>query len=345
MMAPAYLSSQPSGPFPLLEIKEDHHQQTHQLMNLFLSSPSPQEDLSSHLTSPVHHFQHPREGQFVGDHPQVCLIDKVVADPILIPHGGSISSSDHHSSCEEGRGLSIFLPMDQISDQEINSHQSHGNSSLSLKWVSSKMRITHRVKTSPTNCPAVEWSSSNDPIKRSEDYGYGSRNLSTDNGTVRVCSDCKTTTTPLWRSGPRGPKSLCNACGIRQRKARRAMEAAAATMGIGNAAYTDASSSRINGSNFKWPNKLDKKPRSNKNNDNLSHQFKRSHSVDDNHSSPPPFKYHHGARNKKQSLIGNFATGLTGNSSSSGNGGVLPKNEAEAAALLLMELSRGLLHA
>ncbi|KAG6414331.1 hypothetical protein SASPL_127051 [Salvia splendens] len=46
--------------------------------------------------------------------------------------------------------------------------------------------------------------------------------------TIRVCSDCHTTKTPLWRSGPKGPKSLCNACGIRQRKARRAMAAAAA---------------------------------------------------------------------------------------------------------------------
>ncbi|XP_042452731.1 protein CYTOKININ-RESPONSIVE GATA TRANSCRIPTION FACTOR 1-like [Zingiber officinale] len=40
---------------------------------------------------------------------------------------------------------------------------------------------------------------------------------------IRVCSDCNTTKTPLWRSGPNGPKSLCNACGIRQRKARRVM--------------------------------------------------------------------------------------------------------------------------
>ncbi|XP_015080599.1 putative GATA transcription factor 22 [Solanum pennellii] len=45
---------------------------------------------------------------------------------------------------------------------------------------------------------------------------------------IRVCTDCNTTKTPLWRSGPKGPKSLCNACGIRQRKARRAMAAAAA---------------------------------------------------------------------------------------------------------------------
>ncbi|KAJ1278567.1 hypothetical protein BS78_04G089400 [Paspalum vaginatum] len=54
-------------------------------------------------------------------------------------------------------------------------------------------------------------------------------------GVVRVCSDCNTTKTPLWRSGPCGPKSLCNACGIRQRKARRAMAAAAAAASNGGA--------------------------------------------------------------------------------------------------------------
>ncbi|XP_049360160.1 GATA transcription factor 21-like [Solanum verrucosum] len=50
---------------------------------------------------------------------------------------------------------------------------------------------------------------------------------SSNNIPIRVCTDCSTTKTPLWRSGPKGPKSLCNACGIRQRKARRAMAAAA----------------------------------------------------------------------------------------------------------------------
>ncbi|CAL5380528.1 unnamed protein product [Camellia sinensis] len=39
----------------------------------------------------------------------------------------------------------------------------------------------------------------------------------------KCCSDCKTTKTPLWRGGPAGPKSLCNACGIRYRKKRNAM--------------------------------------------------------------------------------------------------------------------------
>jgi len=32
------------------------------------------------------------------------------------------------------------------------------------------------------------------------------------------CEHCGSTATPLWRSGPSGPKSLCNACGLRWAK-------------------------------------------------------------------------------------------------------------------------------
>ncbi|XP_022759680.1 GATA transcription factor 23-like [Durio zibethinus] len=39
----------------------------------------------------------------------------------------------------------------------------------------------------------------------------------------RRCVDCNTTRTPLWRGGPAGPRSLCNACGIRYRKKKRAL--------------------------------------------------------------------------------------------------------------------------
>ncbi|KAL8100418.1 GATA transcription factor 15-like [Apium graveolens] len=43
------------------------------------------------------------------------------------------------------------------------------------------------------------------------------------NQAAKTCADCGTTKTPLWRGGPAGPKSLCNACGIRSRKRRRAL--------------------------------------------------------------------------------------------------------------------------
>jgi len=33
-----------------------------------------------------------------------------------------------------------------------------------------------------------------------------------------VCTDCGTLESPEWRKGPRGPKTLCNACGLRWAK-------------------------------------------------------------------------------------------------------------------------------
>ncbi|KAG6502582.1 hypothetical protein ZIOFF_034867 [Zingiber officinale] len=35
---------------------------------------------------------------------------------------------------------------------------------------------------------------------------------------VKSCVACTGTNTTLWRNGPDGPKTLCNACGIRFRK-------------------------------------------------------------------------------------------------------------------------------
>ncbi|WOG85594.1 hypothetical protein DCAR_0104785 [Daucus carota subsp. sativus] len=61
----------------------------------------------------------------------------------------------------------------------------------------------------------------------SDQINFSDHGNSSTDVVVRVCSDCNTTRTPLWRGGPRGPKSLCNACGIRRRKARKAIALAA----------------------------------------------------------------------------------------------------------------------
>ncbi|CAD5323301.1 unnamed protein product [Arabidopsis thaliana] len=50
----------------------------------------------------------------------------------------------------------------------------------------------------------------------------GSGGGSSSGDTKRTCVDCGTIRTPLWRGGPAGPKSLCNACGIKSRKKRQA---------------------------------------------------------------------------------------------------------------------------
>ncbi len=32
------------------------------------------------------------------------------------------------------------------------------------------------------------------------------------------CAGCNALSTPLWRNGPLGPKTLCNACGVRDNR-------------------------------------------------------------------------------------------------------------------------------
>ncbi|XP_050258921.1 GATA transcription factor 4-like [Quercus robur] len=39
-------------------------------------------------------------------------------------------------------------------------------------------------------------------------------------GYVRKCSHCEAEETPQWREGPLGPKTLCNACGVRYKSGR-----------------------------------------------------------------------------------------------------------------------------
>ncbi|KAG8070281.1 hypothetical protein GUJ93_ZPchr0006g40998 [Zizania palustris] len=120
----------------------------------------------------------------------------------------------------------------------------HANGSAS-KWMSTppvKMRIVRKAVAAndPEDGPIVV----RKPRRRAQAHRDESQRLQQQAvGVVRVCSDCNTTKTPLWRSGPCGPKSLCNACGIRQRKARRA--AAAAANGAG-AAATAVSSAPVN---------------------------------------------------------------------------------------------------
>ncbi|KAK4286443.1 hypothetical protein QN277_002998 [Acacia crassicarpa] len=41
-----------------------------------------------------------------------------------------------------------------------------------------------------------------------------------DSGAPTKCMHCEATKTPQWREGPMGPKTLCNACGVRYRSGR-----------------------------------------------------------------------------------------------------------------------------
>ncbi|KAI7737461.1 hypothetical protein M8C21_007236 [Ambrosia artemisiifolia] len=153
---------------------------------------------------------------------------------------------------------------DQFGSQAYNNHgiennNMNGSNDLStcnkssnlhqVKWMSSKMRVMLKMKKtnhhhpmnpntySSTSTQVTKLEEHNSPMEETDNSSNSTS--SNNNIPIRVCSDCNTTKTPLWRSGPRGPKSLCNACGIRQRKARRAAAAAAAAENCDRCVYND----------------------------------------------------------------------------------------------------------
>jgi len=80
----------------------------------------------------------------------------------------------------------------------------------SVKWMSSKMRIMKKMMVSDqtgssnltSNLKQIKFEDQKQPLSPQGTDNSSSNNYST----IRVCSDCNTTKTPLWRSGPRGPK-------------------------------------------------------------------------------------------------------------------------------------------
>ncbi|KAJ8749418.1 hypothetical protein K2173_025462 [Erythroxylum novogranatense] len=70
----------------------------------------------------------------------------------------------------------------------------------------------------PTSVPLIM--DSNAKGSKTEDMN---NSTNTKCNELKSCVDCHTTRTPCWRSGPDGPRTLCNACGIRYRKEKRAV--------------------------------------------------------------------------------------------------------------------------
>lgn len=222
-MSTIYMS-QLSTAFPLME--EDHHQDHHHqghfqaftmpkdppiLFPFVISNSSPSDNSSLSYGGSDHHMrQH-----------------TAMLEPQHMMGGSSSVFSTPFPTVESIRD-DMIERSSSYDPYDMEKLQAASCGSLKAgKWTApapaTKMRITRKT-SDPDPAGGVK-----KPRRRAqayEDHGHIS-GMNQALGIIRTCSDCNTTKTPLWRSGPCGPKSLCNACGIRQRKARRAMMASA----------------------------------------------------------------------------------------------------------------------
>ncbi|KAF3333434.1 putative GATA transcription factor 22 [Carex littledalei] len=135
-------------------------------------------------------------------------------------------SSTESSSIPSPHGIMTDNKSDQqsLSDHLVASHDL-SKDQVQGQWMPSNIRFVRKMMNSDRMTEKKQRRTSTQANQQDQTTRNSNNNSSHD--VVRVCSACNTTKTPLWRTGPCGPKSLCNACGIRQRKARRAALAAA----------------------------------------------------------------------------------------------------------------------
>ncbi|XP_040997392.1 putative GATA transcription factor 22 [Juglans microcarpa x Juglans regia] len=353
-MTPAYLNL-PSSLCPLAEQREED-----QHLKLFIpSNYQASSSLSCHtffdgnrdergisvFEGSQQHDHHEKAHQFIGsssrDHPQA------------FPFPSFQSTVDQEDSKNPDK-LSLSCQRDQEAGRDHGSKNAVINGPV--QWMSSKMRFMQKMVD--PNFPATNRPvRSTKKLQNNQQQQHGIFEMSSSvlhnsnnvNAAARVCADCSTTTTPLWRSGPRGPKSLCNACGIRQRKARRAIaEASAAAANHGLVVATDnnisssvKSSSSSTNSTTKVQNK-EKKLRTSCHFAQYKNKYCKLRTTDDSN-----IFHDHDDHNiiierptSKQLSFKDFALSLRNNPAFER---VFPKDETEAA-ILLMELSCGLVH-
>lgn len=212
-MSPVYLNPPPSSPILFLEFKGD----------------VPAASSFSYLDKS--HASDHHEGlaiEYSSWHPQ-DKVEKVLSNDKPNEVGQALlASSWPQNYMGDGSGCS-YGHSSNHKDQDKIKIATNNEQKQSKKWKPSKIRIMQKMMTTSKNMGDHKLQHDLGQQRYTSNiHRNNSSNNNNNNNGIRVCVDCHTSTTPLWRSGPQGPKTLCNACGIRQRKAKRAAMAAAA---------------------------------------------------------------------------------------------------------------------
>ncbi|PIA36100.1 hypothetical protein AQUCO_03400184v1 [Aquilegia coerulea] len=95
-----------------------------------------------------------------------------------------------------------------------------GNSSSSLRHhpVQARSKRRRRRRSSFSDLIGQQWWVSYEPKIKKKNVGATRMSMTSSSG--RRCLHCLSEKTPQWRAGPLGPKTLCNACGVRYKSGR-----------------------------------------------------------------------------------------------------------------------------
>ncbi|KAG5231163.1 GATA transcription factor [Salix suchowensis] len=164
-----------------------------------LSSPS--------SSSTDHHLPTPETPPFITT---TCPLSPISTTLLLSP---PTSLTISHHDVAELEWLSQFVE-DSFSDFP-SIFNIPTDTSSSNNYSSKRSRAAASTSSSPVSETAV----TGKPRLKKENSG-SPHSLAETEGGVRRCTHCASEKTPQWRTGPLGPKTLCNACGVRYKSGR-----------------------------------------------------------------------------------------------------------------------------
>ncbi|CAH9075235.1 unnamed protein product [Cuscuta europaea] len=148
---------------------------------------------------------------------------------------GSLKTAFKSQAIEESSGATLFYPSKYYDARKSRLFQTQSPISVLECSISNKPDLIIPVRTrSKRTRPTVNpWTLIPPPISPTASALGGKKRrmrmkTSVNNGvtsdqalsTVKRCTHCEVTKTPQWREGPLGPRTLCNACGVRYRSGR-----------------------------------------------------------------------------------------------------------------------------
>jgi len=118
----------------------------------------------------------------------------------------------------------------QFSNMSLDSSSSEKTSTQSAQLTTASSTVPAKTRSKRSRANPSNWASrlpilsptpTPTPSSSSSDSGPKPQSLMIEaSDGVRRCLHCGSDTTPQWRMGPMGPKTLCNACGVRYKSGR-----------------------------------------------------------------------------------------------------------------------------
>ncbi|KAI3687754.1 hypothetical protein L1987_81456 [Smallanthus sonchifolius] len=120
-------------------------------------------------------------------------------------------------SGSESRPDNVTHPFQPTTINRTNNLIFNNDMTIPGKARTKRSRVTSRNWASrlPVMSPNIA-----EPVSNMSSNSKSDHNMHSKNEEGRKCLHCATNKTPQWRTGPMGPRTLCNACGVRYKSGR-----------------------------------------------------------------------------------------------------------------------------